>query len=280
MGDQDRQGFRIGSPLPAPRTRLVGRAEERTQVAAAFGTSRLVTLTGPGGAGKTRLALAAAADIGAPAGVAWVELAEVDEPGLVADTVRAVLGVSGVSGTGAARAIIERVRDARVILALDNCEHVVTAAAGLVDQLLDGCPQLRVLATSREPLAVDGEVVWPVAPLDLPPADAATAAAVQASTAGQLFELRAQAALPAFRITDENAAQLARLCRGLDGLPLAIELAAARVRALSVAQIAAGLDGTVALLSGGSRSTPARHQSLRATLDWSHDLLGEPERIV
>ncbi len=279
MADRGVDHIGNAAARPVPRTELVGREDDLAGVLAAVGRSRLVTLTGPGGAGKTRLALAAAADLAAPAGVAWVELADVAEPQLVADTVRTSLGVPSRADASPVRAIVERLRDAPLVIALDNCEHLLSAAAELVDELLDGCPRLRVLATSREPLAVEGELVWPVAPLELPSRDVTTAA-VRSWPAVRLFELRAQAALPAFRITDENAAALARLCRRLGGLPLAIELAAARVRTLSVAEITAGLDGNPALLSGTARGTPARQQSLRATLDWSHDLLSEPERIV
>ncbi|HET8600416.1 MAG TPA: LuxR family transcriptional regulator, partial [Segeticoccus sp.] len=248
-------------------------------VRSALQHSRLLTLTGPGGAGKTRLALAAGAQARAPAGAAWVELAEVVDPHLVTETVRTVLAVPGASGS-ATQAIVEGVGDAELLLALDNCEHLTAATATLVDQLLEGCPQLRVLATSRGRLGVEGEQIWPVAPLAAPDREQVSVDAVRAAPAARLFELRAQAVDPAFEITDANAAAVGRLCRRLDGLPLAVELAAARMRMLSVEQVLTGLDDVFRLLSGGPRTGPARHQSLRATLDWDHDLLSEGERVL
>ncbi|MBN9610468.1 MAG: tetratricopeptide repeat protein [Actinobacteria bacterium] len=270
--------------LPRPRTALVGRDGEAARVVAALGGARLVTLTGTGGVGKTRLAAAVAgsdASAGlAPDGVAWIDLAVVSDAGLVADTVRAGLGVAEVAELAVAEAIIAAVGAQRVLLCLDNCEHVVEAAAGLVDDLLEACPGLRVLATSREPLAVDGESLWPVEPLEVPSGGARTALQVRACAAGQLFELRARAASPSFELTDADAAAAAQLCRMTGGLPLTVELSAARVRLLSVAQIAAGMDDVGFVRADRVRGAPERQQSLRATLDWSYDLLTEPERMV
>src|SRR5581483_1338981 len=168
------------------------------------------------------------------------------DPRLVTSTVRSVFGAAESAGPDELQATIDAVRDADVLLCLDNCEHVVGAAAELVDQLLDACPGLRVLATSREPLAVPGETVWPVAALDVPSGDEISADAVRATAAGQLFELRARSVWPAFVITDADAQAAALLCRRTGGLPLALELAAARVRGLAVSQIAAGIDDLAA----------------------------------
>ncbi|MGH8963528.1 MAG: BTAD domain-containing putative transcriptional regulator [Jatrophihabitantaceae bacterium] len=286
--------FRIDAALPRPRTPLVGRDDEAARALIALRGARLLTLTGPGGSGKTRLALsvaaAAAADVADrpdPQGaaprtdaVAWIELAGIAEAGLVAESVRAGLGVAESARLSPVEAISEAIRGAGVLLCLDNCEHVVTAVAELVDRLLDACPGLRVLSTSREPLAVEGEAVWPVSPLDVPRGEVGTASEVRATGSGRLFELRARAVSPTFELTDADAGAVARLCRRTGGLPLAIELAAARVRLLSVAQIANGMDDVARLHAGPSRTAPRRQQSLQATLDWSHELLSEPERIV
>jgi predicted ATPase/DNA-binding SARP family transcriptional activator len=271
--------LRVEAGLPRPRTALVGRDAELTRLQAALRGARLVTLTGPGGAGKTRLAIAAAHQLVGAGGVGWVELAAVADPALVADTVRSVVGVAESAGLDATQAIIEAVGDAEVLVCLDNCEHLVAATAELVDRLLEACPGVRVLATSREPLAVTGEAVWPVAPLAVPTGEEVTAAAVRASAAGHLFELRARAVWPAFELADADAAAAARLCRQTGGLPLALELAAARVRVLSVPQIADGIDA-LAAPPAARRAGPARQQSLRATLDWSHALLADRERAV
>ena len=277
-------GFRVTTPRRVARSTLVGRDGEIALLLQAMTSSRLVTLTGSGGVGKTRLALAAAhTDVVArlvPDGVAVAELAAVSDATLIADTVRVALGISEAPGHAATTAIIESVGAAAVLLVLDNCEHLSAAATELVDDLLDGCPQLRVLATSREPLAVGGEALWPVHPLPVPPAGAVACGVVTNSAAGQLFEQRARAVLPSFRLTDANAPSVARVCRRVGGLPLAIELAAARVRLLSVEQIAAGLSDVLGLLVGGARTTPARQQSLRATMDWSNALLNDSERTV
>lgn len=272
----------VGARLPAPRTELIGREEDVAGVVAALRGSRLLTLTGSGGTGKTRLALAAltAAPQLAPGATWWIELAGISSPELARVTA-AVLGVADSPGISPFDAVVNRLGSDAALLALDNCEHLAAACAELVDDLLDCCPGVRILATSREPLAVAGETIWPVGPLTLPPAVAgATAAAVADSAAGRLFEQRARAVLPTFQLSDQIAPAVARVCRRLDGLPLAIELAAARMRVLSVEQIAAGLDDVLGLLAGGSRSAPPRQQSLRGALDWSHDLLSEPERAV
>ena len=269
--------------LPVRLTPLVGRASELGGIVEALGRSRLTTLVGPGGTGKTRLALAAARTAGPsyPAGVCWVALAQVNDPAAVGQTVAAKLGVPDTPGQDAVEAVAEHVADHRVLLVLDNCEHLAEAVAAMVEYLLAACPALVVLATSREALGVEGEVSWAVPPLSLPKADSVpTAAGLAGSDAVKLFEQRAQLVRPAFRVTDENAAAVLSICQRLDGLPLAIELAAARMRILSSAQLAERLDDIFAVLVGGARSAPLRHQALRATLDWSHDLLDAGERTV
>ena len=261
--------------LPVRLTPLVGRDTELAAITSAAARSRLLTLTGPGGTGKTRLALAAAAALAAGASdgaldVAWVELAPIYDPQLVAAAVAVRLGVPETSGTDPAEAIAAHVaarRDQRVLVVIDNCEHLAAAVASLTEYLLVECPALSVLATSREPLGVEGERSWPVPPL-------------QREQAVQLFNDRARLVAPNFSITDSNRAKVEELCRKLDGLPLAIELAAARMRILSVRQLTGRLDDIFDVLKGGSRSAPPRHQALRKTLDWSHDLLTGKERTV
>jgi len=257
--------------LPVRLTPLVGRDAELGAVTRALAGSRLLTLTGPGGAGKTRLALAAATEAAAGADVAWIELAPVADPDLVAPTVAGRLGVPETPDLDPAAALAAQLaaRSASrpVLLVLDNCEHLAAAVALLTENLLAECPAVSVLATSREPLAVEGERAWPVPPLG-------------GADAVRLFEDRARLVAPSFAISDANREAVAGLCGKLDGLPLAIELAAARMRVLSVRQLAERLDDVFAVLTGGARSAPARHQALRATLDWSHDLLTADERTV
>jgi predicted ATPase/DNA-binding SARP family transcriptional activator len=270
------------APQPgAPRAQLtsfVGRDGEMARVTALLSERRLVTLIGPGGTGKTRLAIELAARL--------VELAPLGDPVAVPRAVLAAIGVreAGLTEPGARPADpLERLRRAlaskRLLLVLDNCEHLVDAAAELVDALLGACPDLRVLATSREPLGVTGESLWPVPPLEAPPAgvDVATAPAYPAV---RLFLDRASAVRPDFALDAGNVAAVAQVCRRLDGMPLAIELAAARLRSLAVGQVAERLDDRFALLTGGSRTALPRHQTLRAVVDWSWDLLDDPERVL
>jgi predicted ATPase/two-component SAPR family response regulator len=269
--------------LPVRLTPLVGRERELNDIVQAVTRSRLLTLTGPGGTGKTRLALAAARSAGEsfPAGVCWVELAQIEDPDIVGQAVASRLGVPDTPGQDAVEAIAEHVADHALLVVLDNCEHLADATASLTENLLAACPSLSVLATSREALGVEGEISWQVPPLSLPEADLApTMSALAKSDAVKLFEQRAQLVRPSFRVTDQNAAAVAAICQRLDGLPLAIELAAARMRVLSSAQLAERLDDIFALLIGGARSAPPRHQALRATLDWSHDLLEDDERAA
>jgi predicted ATPase/DNA-binding SARP family transcriptional activator len=272
----DDAGRPLSGPTP-PRTPLLGRDADLRNVLTALADARLLTLTGTGGTGKTRLAVAAYDN--RPAGTRfWVELSDVRAGDLVADTVAAGVGVAAASREPPVVAAASRLSSSPALLVLDNCEHVLSAAADVVDALLDRCPELQVLATSREPLAVSGERMWPVPPLAVPPAGGEVALSdVTATAAAQLFEQRVRMVDPDFRITEQNAADVARLCRRLAGLPLAIELAAARARVLSVAQIVAGLDDMFRVLD----TTASRGQrTLRATLDWSHALLTDRERAV
>ena len=269
--------------LPTRLVPLVGRQRELQDVLDSLPRSRLLTLTGPGGTGKTRLALAVASAAGPSfsSGACRVELAPIDDPAIVGETVATRLGVPDSLGQGAAERIAEHVGEASLLLVLDNCEHLTAAAADLAERLLGACPALSILATSREVLGVDGERNWPVPPLSLPQEGQTPAVSALAGyDAVRLFEQRAQLVLPSFRLTGDNAAAVLQVCRRVDGLPLAIELAAARMRILSACQLAERLDDVFTVLVGGSRSAPLRHQALRGTLDWSHDLLAEDERAA
>ncbi|PAZ13902.1 AfsR family transcriptional regulator [Streptomyces sp. SA15] len=268
--------------LPTPLADLIGRAEEIRRIDALLASERLVTLTGAGGVGKTRLALEAAAGRAGelPDGAWLVELATARTAAEVHEAVAAVLGLRD-DLPDSVRSLPGRIADALagrdVLLVLDNCEQVVEPVAELTARLLRAAPALRVLATSQEPLAVAGERLWPVAPLDLPGPDADRP---EQSSAVRLFVARATAADPEFRLRPGDAEAVATICRRLDGIPLALEMAAARVRALPVADLAARLDDRFRLLTATLRAAPTRQRTLRATIDWSWGLLGEPERIV
>ena len=269
--------MRRQSGLPAEVSSLVGRGPEIAAVRERLRVGRVVTLTGPGGCGKTRLALrvAALAEPGFHDGARLVELAPLTDPALVPASVAQALGVSERDAPTPTAGLVRELAGRELLVVLDNCEHVLAAAAGLAAVLLAQCPRVRVLATSRERLDVPGELVFPVPPLGLP-ADG-SAAAVAGSEAGLLFAARAGAASPAFELTEGNSAAVARVCSRLDGMPLAIELAAARCPALGPAELAARLDGHPGLLSGGP-ARPGRHRSLEALVAWSYELLGDAER--
>jgi predicted ATPase/DNA-binding SARP family transcriptional activator len=269
--------------LPVQLVPLVGRQRELREVLDALARSRLVTLTGPGGTGKTRLALAAADALreSYEHGVCWVELAPIGDPDVVAVAVAGNLGAREHPGQDVLETVSEHVGDRSMLIVLDNCEHLAEAAAQLAHRLLGACPSLSILATSRELLGVDGERQLAVPPLSLPRGDVTPApSALVEFDAVRFFEQRAQLVLPSFRLADDNAAAVHHVCRRLDGLPLAIELAAARLRILSVGQLAERLEDIFTVLVGGVRTAPRRHQTLRATLDWSHDLLAPDERVV
>jgi non-specific serine/threonine protein kinase len=264
--------------VPAEVTRLVGRDREAVEVRQLLGRTRLLTLAGPGGCGKTRLAVRVARTVSD--GVCWVELAALGDPDLVPQRIAAALGVPESPGRAITPSVIERLTGWHGLLVLDNCEHLVDACAAVADRLLGAVPELRLLATSREPLGVAGEAVWAVPALSLPDAAAPHREAVLASEAGRLFVDRASLSKPGFEVTAAAAAAIAELCWRLEGIPLALELAAARVRVLSVEQILERLEDRFRLLTGGGRGAPSRQQTLRATLDWSHDLLSDEERVL
>ncbi len=255
----------------------MGRGPEIAAVLEQLRGGRVVTLTGPGGCGKTRLALrvAALAEAGFGDGARLVELAPLTDPVLVPASVAQALGVSERDVPTPTAGLVRELADRELLVVLDNCEHVLEGAAGLVAALVAQCRRVRFLATSRERLDVPGELVFPVPPLGLP-ADG-SAAVVAASEAGMLFAARAAAASPAFELSAQNAAAVAQVCARLDGVPLAIELAAARCPALGPAELAARLDGHPGLLSGGP-ARPGRHRSLEALVAWSYELLGDAER--
>jgi predicted ATPase/DNA-binding CsgD family transcriptional regulator len=263
--------------LPAEVSSLVGRGPEIAAVRERLRGGRVVTLTGPGGCGKTRLALrvAALAEADFADGARLVELAPLTDPALVPASVAQALGVSERDAPTPAAALVHALAGREQLVVLDNCEHVLEAAAGLAATLLAQCPRVRILATSRERLDVPGELVFPVPPLGLP--TGGSAAAVAASEAGLLFAARAGAASPGFELTAHNSDAVAQVCARLDGIPLAIELAAARCPALGPAELAARLDGHPGLLSGGP-ARPGRHRSLEALVAWSYELLDEAER--
>ena len=267
--------------LPAPVSSFIGREGELAAVRALVAGSRLVTLTGAGGAGKTRLGLQVAAGLadGDGDGVWFADLAPLGDPDLVAVTVADVLGVRQETGRPVLEAVVDAVGGRRLLVLLDNCEHVIGACAKLADALLRGCPNLALLATSREPLGIGGEYVYRVPSLGVP-ADGDDPGAIRASEAVRLLADRAaEQGVPL--AGDEPAAKVAgRICRRLDGIPLAIELAAARLRVMLAGELEARLDARFALLTGGSRAGLARQQTLRAMVDWSWELLTGAERAV
>jgi non-specific serine/threonine protein kinase len=264
--------------LPVESTSLVGRDSELAEVDQLLGQTRLLTLAGPGGCGKTRLALRAAARrAGAGDDVWWVELAPLDDPDLVPQWLGRSLGVPESPGRPITPSLIDHLAARPGLVVLDNCEHLVGACAAIADQLLRAAPGARLLATSREPLGVAGEVSWPVPPLVLP--DPAAAEEERArSPAVALFLARARSARPAFRPGPDELAVIANLCRRLDGIPLAIELAAARVRVLSPAALLDRLGDDLGVLTDRGRTAIARHRTLLATMDWSYRLLTPDER--
>ncbi len=256
--------------LPVQLTSFVGRVDEMDEIARLVDVNRLVTLTGAGGVGKTRLAVHVATDLAGEFGNgAWyVDLAPITDPDVVPVTVARALGLPDQPGRSTMDTLLGFIRDRHMLVVLDNCEHLLDASAALCVSVLGAAPRLTVLATSREPLGVTGEATWRVPSLSL------------ADEAIELFTDRARRARPAFRVTDDNAARITEICRRLDGMPLAIELAAARVRALSLAEIVDSLHDRFRLLTGGARTAVRRQQTLRASVDWSHALLTQPERVL
>ena len=268
--------------LPLSLSGLVGRGREIAEIEGLLAKHRLLMLTGPGGSGKTRLALAMTHQVvGDYEDGAWlVELSPLSDPDLVPQAVASVLGVREASGSPLLETLASHLRSKHLLLVLDNCEHLVGACADLAKALLSRCPNLSILATSREALGVDGESLFFVPPLSLPdPRRLPAADGLLGYEAARLFVQRARAVRPEFALTEENAMAVAQVCYRLDGMPLAIELAAARTRVLSVEQISERLDDRFVLLTGG-RKALAHHRTLRATMDWSHELLSEEEKVL
>lgn len=269
--------------LPVRLTSFIGREAEIAGVKELLAENRLVTLTGAGGVGKTRLALQAAADLleAYPDGVWWVDLARITDAGLVPNAVAAALSVKEIPRQPLVDTLKNELRAKRTLILLDNCEHVVSACTELADALLHACQSLSILATSREPLAVEGEAPRRVPSLTLPDEKAPpTIESLSQYEAVWLFIERAISARPNFQVTNENAPAVAQICHRLDGIPLAMELAAARTRMMTPEQIAEGLMDRFRLLTGGVRTVMPRQQTLQASVDWSYDLLGEDERAL
>ncbi len=267
--------------LPLHLSSFIGREDEIGEVRKLLARSRLVTLTGVGGGGKTRMALEIVRDLPAsfPDGIWLVELAPLADPALVASFIVSTLGLINDPDRSPLDALVNYLRDRQTLLLLDNCEHLIETVARLVDTLVRHCPDLHVLTTSRERLEIDGEAVWLVPPLALPPTEEQLSIeALARHDAIRLFVERATAALPSFSLMEGNAAVVITLCRQLDGIPMAIELAAARVRMLRVEEIVARLEDRFRFLTGGNRTAPPRHQTLRALIDWSYDLLPAVEQ--
>lgn len=269
--------------LPVEPTSFVGRRHELLEVKRLLATTRLLTLTGSGGVGKTRLALAAAGEVarGFPDGVWFAPLAPIDDPLLVPQAIFAALGVQDRSSDWSLVTLTELLADRRLLLVIDNCEHLLDSSAILVGTLLRSCPKLRILTTSRQALGVVGEVRMAVPPMSLPEdGGAASAESLAGSEAVRLLGERAAAVLPGFAVNAENAEAVLRLCRNLDGIPLALELAAVRLGALSLDQLNEGLTSSLSILGDGNRGAEARQRTLEATIAWSHGLLDVAEQAL
>lgn len=267
-------------PRPSSLTRFIGRERELAALDQLLLRARVVTLVGAPGVGKTRLARewADRARANDPLRIWFVDLAPLESPALLPQVIAGTLGLLEQRSRSPADALVDHLRMSRVLLILDNCEHLVSACASLVDHLVRAAPGVRILATSREPLSIEGEAVWRVPSLSCPEAGRPmTPDALLPFESARLFADRAGAVRPEFAITEANAAPIAQICARLDGIPLALELAAARLSVLSASQIAARLDDSLRLLTGGHRTSPPRRQTLRAAIDWSYALLTEPE---
>jgi non-specific serine/threonine protein kinase len=279
----DHKPTKVAGFLPNPLSSFVGRERERIEVDKLLATTRLLTLTGPGGVGKTRLALRLAeSQFAAYSDGAWfVDLASIQDGTLVLETVARVLGAREIAEELLLSTILKLVGHRNLLLILDNCEHVIASCAELVQALLPQCPGLRIITTTRELLGIEGERVWRVPSLQLKDVDIPGEGELVAhSEAAALFFDRARTSQPQLLVDGRAAAVVEEICRRLDGIPLAIELAAARVRHLSIEQVAAHLDDSFRLLTTGSRSAPTRHQTIRATIEWSYQLLSEREQLL
>jgi predicted ATPase/class 3 adenylate cyclase len=268
--------------LPVQLTTFIGRERELEEAKKRLASARLLTLIGPGGTGKTRLSLQLGAEL-LPSftdGVWVAELAPLTDPMLVVQGVASIFGVREQLGMSIQELLIDFLRAKDLVLIVDNCEHLVEACAQLAEQLLHVCPKLKIVASSREALGIPGETVFRVPSLSLPSGSDVSRATLAQSESVQLFVERASAANPRFALSDHNAAAIAQICRRLDGIPLALELAAARVTVFSAEQVASRLDDRFRLLTGGSRTALPRQQTLRALIDWSYDLLSDPERSL
>jgi non-specific serine/threonine protein kinase len=267
--------------LPSQLTTFIGREKEVEQIKKRLEKNHLVTLTGSGGIGKTRLSIQVASELitDYPIGVWLVELAPLTDPALVPQSVCAALGVTPEGNTSALDALIDYLRAKKILLVVDNCEHLIDACAQLCDSLLHACDDLRIITSSREALGIKGENAYRVPSLSLPNPKSGLHV-IEESEAVKLFMERAATILPEFELIESNAPAIAQICQRLDGIALAIELAASRVKMLKVEEIAARLDDRFRLLTGGSRTALPRQQTLRAMIDWSYDLLSENERLL
>ncbi|MBV8149047.1 MAG: helix-turn-helix domain-containing protein, partial [Candidatus Eremiobacteraeota bacterium] len=270
----------IRSNLPLALTSLIGREHDVTEVADLLGHRRLLTLVGSGGVGKTRVALQVGADRldGSNDGVWFVDLAPLSDPASVINTIASTLGLHEQGERPMLDVLLQYLRPRRLLLILDNCEHVIEEAARTADAILRAAPHVRLLATSREALRIGGEHVYRVPSLDVPSEGSIAVEDALRYGAVALFAERAAASDAKFRLTDESAPIVAEICRRLDGIALAIELAAARVKVLAPHQLAKKLDERFRLLTGGNRTALPRQQTMRALIDWSYGLLSEPEQ--
>jgi non-specific serine/threonine protein kinase len=273
----------LPAAVPADLTSFVGRRQEVSAIRQLASVARLVTLTGIGGVGKTRLAFRVASEVrrAFPDGVCLVELASLKDPALLPHAVMDALAIRGQSAREPVGVVCDYLRARRMLLVLDNCEHMVEAVADLADRVLRAAPDVRILATSRQALRIAGEYVYPVSPLPAPnPEDRLPPGRAAQYPSVALFADRSAAAVPGFALTPDNEAAVVRLCHRLEGIPLAIELASVRLRVLTVEDLADRLDDRFQLLRGGSRNLPERHQTLQALIDWSHDLCTPAERTL